>query len=209
MLYELETAAEVKQLKKRWNEEHFLEITEALVNCAGIPTIGCASMYQRGEVSYLDLRGASILKFVMDARFSNVDLSFCKNVGIGGANHTKLSDCRLVNVNFSECVVAVDAINCDFSKCVFHDLFGTYENCLFIDAKFSRVSSVNVSFVRCDFRGANMRMVHLKNSTFNNCLWDDCKLGFGSFCGSTFIGTMPTPEQLGDFLMEDVVVQLD
>lgn len=204
-----ESDAKVQQLKKRWNEEHFLSITKALVNCAGIPTIDCAFMYQRGEVSYLDLRGASILEFVKDARISNVDLSFCKNEGIGGGNHTKLNDCCLVNVNFNGKVAAMDAVNCDFSKCVFKEFFGNYENCMFIEANFTRVNSVEVSFIRCDFRGANMRMVHFLDSTFDNCLWDDCKLGIGSFCGSTFIGTMPTPEQLGDVLMEDVVVQLD
>lgn len=208
MTHAMETVTQIRHLKNRWTQEQNQEVTEALMNCSEMINLTFATSHILDGNCYVDLRGVSILQFIRGASVSNVDLSFCSQVGIAGAKHTKLNNCRLVNVNFKESVLAVDASNCDFSNSKFKEFHGSFAKCCFANSDFSRVLSVKLRFENCDFRGADMRRTHFFESVFVDCLWDGCRFGMSSFAESKFTRTMPSQDQLGDTIMDDVVVQL-
>jgi uncharacterized protein YjbI with pentapeptide repeats len=160
-----------------------------------------------GQV-YSDLRGVTIQKIIANVAISNVDLSFSSLNGVGGRNHTILRHCRFEKVDFSGSVLAVNASFCDFNSAKVKEVFGHFEDCSFVNANLNRVLSVKLHFYRCDFSKANMLNTHLFSTIFDNCKWDGCSLGKGSFAESTFIGTMPSNEQLGDTIMDDVIFQM-
>lgn len=203
-----ETPAEIKKLRSRWSPELMAEITNALVKCTGIVGTQVCGVHQIQGHEYLDLRGVAIQKFLLHATISNIDLSFCLPKGIGGENYTILRNCRFAKVDFSEAVLAVEAYSCDFNSARFEDIFGRFEDCSFIVANLNRVRGVGLRFHRCDFSGANLFNAQLYKTIFDNCIWESCKLGQGSFAESTFIGTMPSKEQLGETIMDDVILEL-
>ena len=202
------TPAEIKKLKSRWSLDQLAEVSTALLGCTGVVSVECCGTHHLDGQDYSDLRGVTIQNFIANVAISNVDLSFSSLNGVGGRIHTVLRHCRFAKVDFSESVLAVKAYFCDFNSVKIKEVFGHFEDCSFVNANLNRVLSVDLHFYRCDFSKANMLNTHLFSTIFDNCKWDGCKLGQGSFAESTFIGTMPSNEQLGDTIMDDVVFQM-
>lgn len=196
---------EINALRARWPEDELAKIAEAVLS-GRLDGIEADSIIVDG-VSYTDLRGIRIHDFVRSQTFERIDFSYSRIEGIGGAEHTVLRSCRLCGIDLNEMILATSSTDCDLSYAKFHSLSGTYTDCKFIESNLSRVQASGVQFIHCDFTNANLYHTHALRCEFENCIWDGCKLGLGSFAYSRFRGTMPTQEQLGETIMDDVIFE--
>jgi uncharacterized protein YjbI with pentapeptide repeats len=198
-------------LTTRWTAEERREINRAFSRGA-FRFLDDLSTVRHGRVTFVDLRG-----FPFEARvtvdLTRVDLTDCNMQfgGIGGAR-VRLTRCLFGGARLWT-TIGYDVRRCDFSAAHLKgaDLRGTFRDCVFAGANLVGVRTVPGSrFIRCDFRGAKLRNLRLYDAVFDNCLWDGATIRTGSVAGSRFVGTRPTPEQLGDTILEsDVPEELD
>lgn len=202
-----ETKVQINALKNRWTPEQAKCVTEGLLSKEpGAFLRSLPTCIVEGR-TFTDLRGVRIETFLANTSIADTDMSYCTHEGIGGDMHTKFSSCRLALVDFTSAVFAADATDCNFDGAKFKSVFGRFEKCCFQHSNFRKAFSVNALFRECDFSGANMYHAHFLKCVFDHCIWSDCRLGKGSFAETTFVGSTPRAEQLGDTIMEDVVLR--
>ena len=85
-------------------------------------------------------------------------------------------------------------------------LRGEFIDCDFTKANLAGAKGSEVRFVRCVFVQTNFQRAHLLHSTFEDCLFQDCKYKNGSFWFSKFIRSPINHEDLGNTIMDKNVV---
>ena len=155
--------------------------------------------------TYLDLRGFPLESSIL-VSLRRVDLSDCNMVRSGVHRKVRLADCLFRGARLWA-TIGYDVRRCDFSHAQGKgaELRGSFRDCTFADANLTAVKSTPGSkFVRCDFSGARLRGAEMNDVEFDQCRWEGAMFG-GMAClvDSRFVGTHPSPEQLGDALLDD------
>lgn len=196
-------AQEVAALRRRWTPEDIDRINDSLSR-GEMDAVPRRTFVPDGPM--YDLRGLLLTKPIVDQPLAHLDLSYSLipegTVDVGGFG-TQLANCRFVGADLRAGNVVISAVGCDFSFCRFRTLMGTFTDCIFKNADLSKANARNIQFLRCDFTAANMFHFHALHGVFNRCKWKDARLGRGSFAWSRFLGSWPTPDQLGNTIMDD------
>lgn len=154
-----------------------------------------------------DLRGLVVKRILKHAKVNSVDLSGAEFVGFAQFIACEVQNTRLrsalLNTNLGR-----SFRSCDFSaaKLIRAVLRGEFTECDFTKANLAGAMGSEVRFIRCVFVQTNFNKSHLLHATFEDCRFQDCKYKNGSFAYSRFIRSPMEHENLGNTIMEKVVV---
>jgi len=154
-----------------------------------------------------DLRGLTLNQVVKDATLRDVDLSGAVTKGFG-----QLNMCFVFNSSFRDARLDTNLRKhfqgCDFTRANLSTvtMWGAFVDCDFTSASLSSASANEGRFIRCRFHKTNLRKAHLLHCTFEDCEFVECRFGSGSLSFSKFIRSPIVSTDLGDTMMEKVVV---
>ncbi len=187
-------------LKSRWTEPQ-TTTGQAAISCDS------ASPFPPMADGFSDLRGLVVTTILKYAKVSSVDLS--------GATFEKFGQfamCDVEKVRFRSALMETNLgrsfRECDFSsaKLLRAILRGAFVDCDFSMANLSSAKGTEVRFVRCVFVKTNFNKAHLLHCTFEDCRFEECKFHNGSLAYSKFIRSPIPNEDLGNTILDKVIV---